>query len=188
MYYFCELRRQYISTIGHCLLCHCTLGCMVTNWTDKIVSRATCVVTEICQTQLTVMCTNHDECRLISIRCRKECVESKIHHVVQDLFDLILYVPVNNLSVTSERVFPGWTSTKLGLMCLAQGNNTVTPVRLEPAALRSRVKHSTAEPLRSLCCSRGMSIFSYWLRTLGPTDALTHVSVYKMSWFFKCLT
>ena len=27
----------------------------------------------------------------------------------------------------------------------------MTPVRLELAALRSRVKHSTTEPLRSLC-------------------------------------
>ena len=27
----------------------------------------------------------------------------------------------------------------------------MTPVRLEPAALRSQVKHSTTEPLRSLC-------------------------------------
>ena len=29
--------------------------------------------------------------------------------------------PINNLSVTQGRVFLGWTSTKLGLMCLAQG-------------------------------------------------------------------
>ena len=36
-------------------------------------------------------------------------------------------------------------------MCLAQGHNSVTPVRLKPLALRSRVKHSTTEPLRSLC-------------------------------------
>ena len=35
-------------------------------------------------------------------------------------------------------------------MCLAQGHNAVTPVRLEPAAPRSRVKLSTTEPLRSL--------------------------------------
>ena len=35
-------------------------------------------------------------------------------------------------------------------MCLAQGHNAVMPVRLEPAALRSRIKHSTTEPLRSL--------------------------------------
>ena len=53
------------------------------------------------------------------------------------LYDLILYVPVNNLSVTSGQVFLGSTSAKQGLMCLTQGHNAVTPVRLEPAALRS---------------------------------------------------
>ena len=41
-------------------------------------------------------------------------------------------------------------STKLGLMCLAQGHNTVTPVRLEPVAPRSQVKLSTTEPLQFL--------------------------------------
>ena len=35
-------------------------------------------------------------------------------------------------------------------MCLAQGQNAVTPMRLEPVAPPSRVKHSTTEPLRSL--------------------------------------
>ena len=65
------------------------------------------------------------------------------------LNDLILYVPVNNLSVTSGQVFLGWNSTKLWLMCLAQAHNTVIPVRLKPAALRSRVKHSTTAPLRT---------------------------------------
>ena len=34
-------------------------------------------------------------------------------------------------------------------MCLAQRHNVVTPVRLEHEAPRSRVKHSTTEPLRS---------------------------------------
>ena len=65
------------------------------------------------------------------------------------LFDLILYVPVNNFSVMSGRVFVCWTSTKLGLTCLAPGHNAVTPVRLEPATPLSGVKHSTTEPLRS---------------------------------------
>ena len=32
---------------------------------------------------------------------------------------------------------------------LLKDHNTVTPVRLEPAAPRSRVRHSTTEPLRS---------------------------------------
>ena len=35
-------------------------------------------------------------------------------------------------------------------MCLAQGSQHSAPVRLEPATSRSRVKHSTTEPLRSL--------------------------------------
>ena len=34
-------------------------------------------------------------------------------------------------------------------MCLAQGRNVVRPVRLKPATLGYRVKHSTTEPLRS---------------------------------------
>ena len=33
-------------------------------------------------------------------------------------------------------------------MCLVQGHNTVTPVRLEPATPRSRLKHDFTEPLR----------------------------------------
>ena len=32
-------------------------------------------------------------------------------------------------------------------MCFAQGHNPVMPVRLEPAAPLSRVKHCTTEPL-----------------------------------------
>ena len=66
------------------------------------------------------------------------------------LFDLILYVPVKNFSVMSGWGFLGWTSTEQGLMCLAQGHNTVTLVRLKPTTPLSRVKHSTTEPLRSI--------------------------------------
>ena len=58
---------------------------------------------------------------------------------------LILYVPVNNFSVMSGQIFLGWTGTKQGLMCLAQGHNPVMTVRLELATPRSRVKHSTTE-------------------------------------------
>ena len=36
-------------------------------------------------------------------------------------------------------------NTKLGLMCPAQGYDTVTPMRLESVAPRSLVKHSTTE-------------------------------------------
>ena len=71
--------------------------------------------------------------------------KNSLKGVVLFLFDLILYVPVNNFSVMSGRVFLCRTSTKQGLMCLAQGHNAVTPVMP-----RSRVKHSTTEPLRLL--------------------------------------
>ena len=49
------------------------------------------------------------------------------------LIDLILYVQENIFSVMSGRVVLGLTSTKQGLMCLAKGHNTVTPVMLELA-------------------------------------------------------
>ena len=81
------------------------------------------------------------------------------------------------------RVFLCWTSAKLGLMCLAQGHNAVTPVRFEPAAPPSRVKHSTTEPLRSKICI--CDYFCYWKKNI--------FSLMKYSWhiivwnFFVCL-
>ena len=63
-------------------------------------------------------------------------------------FDSLL--PINNFSVKQGRVFLGWTSTKLGKCVLLKDHNAVTPVRLEPPASRSQVKHFTTEPLRSL--------------------------------------
>ena len=63
---------------------------------------------------------------------------------------LILYVQVNIFLITSGRVILGCKGTEQGLMYYAQGYIALTPMRLEPAALRSQVKHSTTEPLRSL--------------------------------------
>ena len=57
------------------------------------------------------------------------------------LFGLILYVPVDNFSVMLGRVFP-----KQRIKWLAQGHNTVPPVRLEPATPQSRDKYTTTEP------------------------------------------
>ena len=71
--------------------------------------------------------------------------------------------PINNLSVKHGRV-------------LLKDHNAVTTVRLEPAASRSRVKHSTTEPLcswsssdRSRYGSRG-----YW----SPCDRSNHLEIY----------
>ena len=65
------------------------------------------------------------------------------------LFDLILYVPSTIFQLNrdgSSWVEPVLSSDKCVLL---KDHNAVTPVRLEPAAPRSRVKHSTTEPLRS---------------------------------------
>ena len=59
--------------------------------------------------------------------------------------------PINNLSVKQGRVFLGWTSTKLGLMCLAQAPQRSYAGEAQTRGLYwSRVKYSTTEPLRSL--------------------------------------
>ena len=45
---------------------------------------------------------------------------------------------------------------------MLKDHNAVTPVRLKPAASRSRVKHSTTEPLRSQI-EHGNLFFTQWL-------------------------
>ena len=82
--------------------------------------------------------------------------------VVFCLFDLILYVPSTIFQLYrdgSSWVEPVLSKNKCVLL---KDNNAVTPVRLEPAALRSRVKHSTTEPVRSLCgwCCKGLTHLS----------------------------
>ena len=56
---------------------------------------------------------------------------------------------INNLSVIKGLVFLGWTSTKLGLMFLLKDT---TQWRRWGSNPRSRVKHSTTEPLRFQGC------------------------------------
>ena len=64
-------------------------------------------------------------------------------------FDLILYVPSTIFQLNRDG--SSWVEPVLSYdkCVLLKGDNTETPVRLEPAASRSRVKHSTTEPLRS---------------------------------------
>ena len=87
---------------------------------------------------------------------RLECLEQFLKRFLFTYIQLNLFVwfdslrSINNILVMQGGVVLGWTSTKLELMCLAQGHNTVTPVRLKPEAPLSWVKHSTTEPLRSL--------------------------------------
>ena len=56
-------------------------------------------------------------------------------------------------------------------MCLAQGHNAVTSVKLEPAAPRSQVKHSTTEPLRSHERFAYAKMIQYIMLTYQMNDA-----------------
>ena len=62
------------------------------------------------------------------------------------LFDLILYFPSTIFQLNRE----GSSWVEPDKCVLLKDHNAVTPVRLEPAAPRSRVKHSATWPLRSL--------------------------------------
>ena len=68
------------------------------------------------------------------------------------LFDFILNVPSTIFQLNRD-----WSSWVIPVLSqdksvLLEYHNAVMPVRLEPAAPRSRVKHSTTEPLHSLSC------------------------------------
>ena len=81
-------------------------------------------------------------------------------HGCGDFFYLILYIP----STISQLYRDGssWVEPVLSYdkCILLKDHNTVTPVRLEAAALRCLVKHSTTEPLRSLKLWRNSRIFA----------------------------
>ena len=64
-------------------------------------------------------------------------------------------------------------------MCLAQGLNAVPPVRLEPATLRSRVKHPTTEQLRSL---PDRSVF-----LVGRQCSMGYIVVFKKNQYSPCV-
>ena len=73
-----------------------------------------------------------------------------------------------------EAGFPGLKQYKAWINVLAQGHNVVMTVRLGPAASRSRVKHSTTEPLRSRCyrCNTGIKSRVYWLNAILFTSSM----------------
>ena len=85
--------------------------------------------------------------------------------------------PINNLSVKQGRVFLGWTSTKLGEMCLAQGPQGSDACEARTWGPRSRVKHSTTKPLRS----QGLPCLSWQLLF----EILEHLPYEQSKWLYK---
>ena len=84
------------------------------------------------------------------------------------LFDLIHYVPSTIFQLNRDR--SSWVEPVLSWnkYVLLKDHNAVTRVRLEPAASRSRVKHSTTEQLN--CAPIGLSIVHIKCQALFSPD------------------
>ena len=136
---------------------------MVNYWTDiGLVSRPilyhhlvhiACLSARYCKQHLTEWYSF-----AIGIKSDRYCHKS---FPFNKIFDLILYVPSTIFQLYRDE--SSWVEPVLSWdkCVLLKDHNAVTPVRLEPAALRSRVKHSTTEPLRSQNHS------TKWLNLLG---------------------
>ena len=126
---------------------------------------------------------------------------------MKPLFDLILYVPSTIFQLNRDG--SSWVEPVLSLdkCVLLKDHNAVTPVRLEPAALQSQVKHSTTEPLRSLhstkpcryqlsckqCRSRSAGFFRSQLirihTVLNATcELIINKSIYEIQNFINFIT
>ena len=91
------------------------------------------------------------------------------------LFDLILYIQSTIFQ------YPGLNQYSASNNVLAEGHNTVMSVRLKPAAPRSRVKHSTIEPLRSHIAE--MPIFGCGIPIAKMPILRSGISIAKMPVF-----
>ena len=101
---------------------------------------------------------------------------------------LILCIPVNNVSIMSEWVFLGLTSTKQRIKCPPQGHKPVPLVRFEQANPQSWVKHSTTKPLGS--CSKEKKVWNFRRFIVGLPLGDTENTCYYIPCFscsFVCL-
>ena len=90
------------------------------------------------------------------------------------MFDLILYVPSTIFQL--NRDWSSWVEPLLSKdkCVLLKDNNAVRLVRLEPAAPRSQVKHSTTEPLRSL---KNFDVMTLVVMLLGSCKNFPHARI-----------
>ena len=86
------------------------------------------------------------------------------------LFDLILYVTSTIFQLNRDG--SSWAEPVLmwDKCVLLKDHNAVTPVRLEPAAPRFQVKHSTTEPLRSLNLHLYLRLYSLYHKKVSEND------------------
>ena len=87
-------------------------------------------------------------------------------------FDSILYIPFNNFSAISGRVFLGSTSTKQRVMCFAQGHNELNAVVQVRLKLESLGLESSTLALTH-CAAVFFFITTVHLHMVGRTSMCT---------------
>ena len=98
--------------------------------------------------------------------CKNKCMYQIICFC---MFDLILYLPSTIFQLNRDR--SSWVEPVLSYdkCVLLKDHNAVTPVRLEPTASRSRVKHSTTalplEERNSYMSAMSVEVSSVWTLT-----------------------
>ena len=85
-----------------------------------------------------------------------------VNLAVFQMFDLFFFVPSTIFQLNRDG--SSWVEPALSYdkCVLLKNHNAVTPVRLEPAALRSRFKHSTTEPIHFHIPNVSMYFHSEW--------------------------
>ena len=108
------------------------------------------------------------------------------YHSLVALFDLILYVP--SIIFQLNRDGPFWVELVLSKdkCVLLKDHNAVTPVMLEPVALRSQVKHSTTEPLRSLHSLVAYNYYSSHTNSLLQSIIMNLLPILKLVAEYHC--
>ena len=95
------------------------------------------------------------------------------------MFDLILYVPSTIFQLNRDGYSGVEPVLSLDKCVLLKDHNAVTPVRLEPAASRSRVKNSTTEPLGS------QEEIALWTNVFTDNMHLVFVACFLLCFFLK---
>ena len=115
------------------------------------------------------------QCHCVYVRsCMTSKVLSFIAFSLKNLmFDLILYVLSTIFQL--NRDWSSWVEPVLSKdKCVLLKDNNAVKVRLEPAAPRSRVKHSTTEPLRSL---KNFDVMTRVVMLLGSCKKFPHARI-----------
>ena len=132
-------------------------------------------------------CTSSSESTLVKIpHCRKSHIAA--HFVIALKFATYDSCLIDSLRPSQQlfsyvgTVFLSRTST----MCLVQRHNAVTPVRLEPATPRSRVKHSTTEYILTTLQGDSCTCIIVWgdSRILAEAIILVAVCTLKVTAYY----